>query len=248
MSLEIHVREDEKLDELFDGRLRIIQKKEGYRFSIDAILLAHFASHVSADSIIDLGTGSGIVPLILAKRTSAPTIVGVEVQEAMADMAERTIMLNGFADRVSILHEDLRSLCSRFDASSFDLVVSNPPYYPVEEGRINPDEEKAIARHEIMAKVEDVIGISHYLVRPSGLVVIIFPARRMVDLLFKLRESGLEPKLLQIIYSHKHDEGKLVIVESVKRGNPEIEIKRPFFIYADEGEYSKEMQKIYDEI
>ena len=237
MSLEIHVREDEKLDELFDGRLRIIQKKEGYRFSIDAILLAHFASHVSADSIIDLGTGSGIVPLILAKRTSAPTIVGVEVQEAMADMAERTIMLNGFADRVSILHEDLRSLCSRFDASSFDLVISNPPYYPVEEGRINPDEEKAIARHEIMAKV-----------RPSGLVVIIFPARRMIDLLFKLRESGLEPKLLQIIYSHKHDEGKLVIVESVKRGNPEIEIKRPFFIYADEGEYSKEMQKIYDEI
>jgi tRNA1Val (adenine37-N6)-methyltransferase len=248
MSLEIHVREDEKLDELFDGRLRIIQKKEGYRFSIDAILLAHFASYISADSIIDLGTGSGIIPLILAKRTSAPTIVGVEVQEAMADMAERTIKLNGFADRVSILHEDLRSLRSRFDASSFDMVVSNPPYYPIDEGRINPDEEKAIARHEIMAKAEDVTGISHHLVRPSGLVVIIFPARRMVDLLLKLRESGLEPKLLQIIYSNKHDEGKLVIVESIKRGNPEIEIKRPFFIYADEGGYSKEMQRIYDEI
>jgi tRNA1Val (adenine37-N6)-methyltransferase len=248
MSIEIHVREDEKLDELFNGRLRIIQKKEGYRFSVDAILLAHFASHVSADSIIDLGTGSGIVPLILAKRTSAPTIVGVEVQEAMADMAKRTIMLNGFADRVSVLHEDLRSLRSRFTSSSFDLVVSNPPYHPVKDGRINPDEEKAIARHEIMAKAEDVIRISHYLVRPSGLVVIIFPARRMVDLLFNLRESGLEPKLLQIIYSHKHDEGKLVIVKSIKRGNPEIEIKRPFFIYADEGGYSEEMQKIYDEI
>ena len=248
MSMEIHVKEDEKLDELFDGRLRIIQKKEGYRFSIDAILLAHFSSLLSADSIIDLGTGSGIVPLILAKKMSAPAIVGVEVQEAMADMAERTILLNGLANRVSILHEDLRSLRSRFTASSFDLVVSNPPYYPVDEGRINPGEEKAIARHEIMAKAEDVISISHYLVKPSGLVSIIFPARRMVDLLCKLRESGLEPKRLQIIYSHKCGEAKLVIIESIKGGNPEMEIKRPFFIYAGEDKYSEDMQKIYDEI
>lgn len=248
MSKEIHVREDEKLDELFNGRLRIIQKKEGYRFSIDAILLAHFSSLLLADSIMDLGTGSGIIPLILARKTSASTIVGVEVQEAMADMAERTILLNGLADRVSILHEDLRSLRSRFTASSFDLVVSNPPYYPLGEGRINPGEEKAIARHEIMAKAEDVIAISHYLVRPSGFVIIIFPARRMADLLVSIRESGLEPKLLRIIYSHKHDEAKLVVVESIKRGNPDIEIKRPFFIYADGGGYSEDMQTVYDDI
>lgn len=248
MSKEIHVREDEKLDELFNGRLRIIQKKEGYRFSIDAILLAHFSSLLLADSIMDLGTGSGIIPLILARKTSASTIVGVEVQEAMADMAERTILLNGLADRVSILHEDLRSLRSRFTASSFDLVVSNPPYYPLGEGRINPGEEKAIARHEIMAKAEDVIAISHYLVRPSGFVIIIFPARRMADLLVSIRESGLEPKLLRIIYSHKHDEAKLVVVESIKSGNPDIEIKRPFFIYADGGGYSEDMQTIYDDI
>lgn len=248
MSKEIHVREDEKLDELFHGRLRIIQKKEGYRFSIDAILLAHFSSLLSADSIMDLGTGSGIIPLILARKTSASTIVGVEVQEAMADMAERTILLNGLADRVSILHEDLRSMRSRFNASSFDLVVSNPPYYPLGEGRINPGEEKAIARHEIMAKADDVIAISHYLVRPSGFVIIIFPARRMADLLVSIRASGLEPKLLRIIYSHKHDEAKLVVVESIKRGNPDIEIKRPFFIYADGGGYSEDMQTVYDGI
>lgn len=248
MTKEVYVREDENLDELFHGRLRIIQKSEGYRFSIDAILLAHFSSLLLADSIADLGTGSGIVPLILAKKTPAASIVGVEIQEDMADMAKRTIALNGLADRVSILHEDLRSLRSRFAASSFDLVVSNPPYYPVDEGRINPDEEKAIARHEIMAKAKDVIGISHYLVKPSGFVNLIFPARRMVDLLIQLRASGLEPKLIRVIYSHSHDEAKLVMVESRKGVGPETVVKSPFFIYSDEGGYSEDMQQIYDAI
>ena len=248
MSLEVLIGEDEKLDELFNGRVRIIQKKEGYRFSIDAILLAHFTSQLSANSIIDLGTGSGIIPLILARKMSAPTIVGVEVQEAMADMAKRTIVLNGFAERVSILHEDLRNLRNHFAASSFDLVVSNPPYYPLKEGRINPDEQKAIARHEIMAKVEDVISISHYLVKPSGRVVVIFPARRLVDLLLSIREYDLKPELLQIIHSHKHDEGKLVIVKSCKGGDPELVVREPFFVYEAEGVYSEEMQRVYNEI
>jgi len=248
MNLEVPVREDERLDELFNGRLRIIQKKEGYRFSIDAILLAHFASQLSADSIIDLGSGSGIIPLILARKMSSPTIVGVELQDEMADMARRTIKFNGFAERVSILHEDLRNLHNHFTASSFDLVVSNPPYYPIDNGRINPDEQKAIARHEIMAKLEDIISISFYLVKASGRVVIIYPAKRLADLLCSLREYDLKPELLQIIYSHKRGEGKLVIVESCKRGDPELEIREPFFIYEAEGVYSEEMQKIYNEI
>ena len=248
MSLEVPIGEDERLDELFDGRLRIIQKKEGYRFSIDAILLAHFSSQLSAHSIIDLGTGSGVIPLILARKMSVPTIVGVEIQEEMADMAKRTIALNGFAERVSILHEDLKELRKCFDASSFDLVVSNPPYYPVGDGRINPDEQKAIARHEILAKMEDVVSIARYLVKPSGIVVIIFPAKRLVDLLDSLKECDLKPELLQIIYSHEHDEGKLVIVKSRKGGTPELEIKEPFFIYKAEGVYSEEMQKIYGEV
>jgi len=248
MSLEVSIGEDERLDELFNGRLRIIQKKAGYRFSIDAILLAHFASQLSADSIIDLGTGSGIIPLILARKMTASTIVGVEVQETMADMAKRTIALNGYAERVSILHKDLRDLHKCFSSSSFDLVISNPPYYPVKNGRINPDEQKAIARHEIMAKAEDVISISHYLVKPAGLVVIIFPAKRLSDLLCSLQACDLKPELLQIIYSRKHDEGRLVIVESCKGGNPELEIKKPFFVYETEGVYSEEMQRIYNGI
>ncbi len=248
MSGEIPIREDEGLDELFDGRIRIIQKKEGYRFSIDAILLAHVSSQFPADSVIDLGTGSGVIPLILARKTSAPRIVGVEVQKEMADMAGRTIELNGFAERVSILHEDLRNLNKCFAASSFDLVVSNPPYYPLGEGRINPDEPKAIARHELMVKVADIGEVSHYLVKPSGKVIIIFPARRLRELFSVLQKCNLTPELLQVFYSHPHEEARLVLVESRKGGNPELEIKEPFFMYTTEGSYSEEMQKIYNEL
>jgi tRNA1Val (adenine37-N6)-methyltransferase len=248
MGIEISLREDEKLDELFNGRLKIIQKKKGYRFSVDALLLAHFSSHHSAHSIIDLGTGSGIIPLILARKTMAPIIVGVEVQEEMADMARRTMLLNELPGRVTILREDLRNMRDCFPPASFDLVVSNPPYYSVSDGRINPTEQKAIARHEIMVSLEDLVACAHYLVKPTGCVVIIFPAKRLIDLLSALTVAAINPRLLRIIYSQKKGEGKLVIVEASKGGNPELEVTQPFFVYDPEGGYSAEMQHIYDEI
>ena len=248
MALEINLGEDEELDQLFDGRLKIIQKKEGYRFSIDAILLAHFASLIEAPSIIDLGTGSGIIPLVLARKSAASSIVGVEVQEQLAGMARRTIALNGLADRISILHNDLRKVRDYLKPSSFELVVCNPPYYPVTEGRINPDSEKAIARHEIMATLKDVTAASHYLVKPEGVITIIFPAKRIIDLLDTLKQTGIAPKRLRMIYSTYQGEGKLVIIEAVKVGTPELAVEKPFLIYNQRGEYSEEMQTIYDEI
>ena len=167
MSFEVSLREDERLDELFDGRVRIIQKKDGYRFSIDAILLAHFVAHLKVHSIVDLGTGSGIVPLLIARKKCPSTLVGVEVQESLAEMAQRTMLLNGLSERVSILDQDLRSVNCRFSASSFDLVVSNPPYFPIRNGRLNPLQQKAIARHEIMATLDDVVKSAHYLVKST---------------------------------------------------------------------------------
>ncbi len=246
MEMDSCIREDETLDELFDGRIRIIQKKAGYRFSLDAILLAHFAARLPAASIIDLGTGSGIVPLILARKEVTAKIVGVEVQPGLADMARRTIALNGFADRVSIMQDDLRELTRSYPPSSFDLVVSNPPYYPLDNGRINPDEEKAVARHEIKATVKDIIRVSHYLAASTGSVLIIFPAKRLIDLLTEFAASGLKPRSLRIIYSQRSGEGKLVLVEGCKVGHPELDIAEPFIVYAAEGEYSKEMKRIYD--
>ena len=245
MEMDRCIREDEKLDELFDGRIRVIQKKTGYRFSLDAILLAHCAARIPASSIIDLGTGSGIVPLMLARKQANTTIVGVELQPGLADMARRTIALNGLDDRVSIVQDDLREISRSFPPSSFDLVVSNPPYYPVVNGRINPDEEKAIARHEIMATVQDIIKVSSYLTSSAGTVLIIFPAKRLIDLLTAFMTSGLKPRALRVIYSQMNGEAKLVIAEGCKTGNPELEIAEPFIIYGAGGDYSEEMQRIY---
>ena len=248
MAIEITLDDDEELDQLFDGRLKIVQKKEGYRFSIDAILLAYFASLIDAPSIIDLGTGSGIIPLVLARRTAAPSIVGVEVQEQLARMAKRTIALNGLTDRISILHNDLRKVRDYLEPSSFDLVVCNPPYYPVTDGRLNPDVEKAIARHEIMATLKDVIAASQYLVKQEGIITVIFPAKRMIDLLHSLKQAGIVPQRLRMIHSTYQGEGKLVIIEAVKVGSPELVVEKPFFIYNQSGDYSEEMQKVYGEI
>lgn len=248
MALEINLGYDEELDQLFDGRLKVIQKKEGYRFSVDAILLAHFASLIEVPSIIDLGTGSGIIPLVLARKTATPSIVGVEVQEQLARMAQRTIALNGLTDRISIVHNDLRKVHDYLKPSSFDLVVCNPPYYTVTEGRINPDIQKAIARHEIMATLQDVTAASHYLVKPEGIITIIFPAKRIIDLLHALKQTDITPKRLRMIYSTYQGEGKLVIIEAVKVGSPELVVEKPFFIYNRSGDYSEEMQTIYDQI
>lgn len=246
MEMDSRIREDEKLDELFDGRLRVIQKKTGYRFSLDAVLLGHFAARLPADSIIDLGTGSGIVPLILARKKATARIMGVEVQPGLADMAGRTIALNGLTGRVSIVQGDVRELSGILPASSFDLVVSNPPYYPLDNGRINPDEEKAIARHEIKATLKDIIRVSHCLVSSSGAVLIIFPAKRLIEAVSVFMTTGLKPRSLQIIYSQLSGEAKLVLIEGCKGGNPELEIGRPFIIYGADGEYSEEMNRIYD--
>jgi tRNA1Val (adenine37-N6)-methyltransferase len=248
VALETNLADDEELDQLFDGRLKIIQKKEGYRFSIDAILLAHFASLIEAPSVIDLGTGSGIIPLVLARKTAAPSIVGVEVQEQLARMAQRTIALNGLTDRIAILHNDLRKVQDYLKPSSFDLVVCNPPYYPVTEGRINPEIQKAIARHEILATLQDVTAASHYLVKPEGVITIIFPAKRIIDFLHTLKQNGITPKRLRMIYSTYQSEGKLVITEAVKAGSPELVVEKPLYIYNQSGDYSEEMQTIYDEI
>mgnify|MGYP001814396518 CR=1 FL=1 len=242
------LQEGEELAQLFDGRLRIIQKKEGYRFSLDAILIAHFTSLIKAHSIVDLGTGSGIVPLVLARRMTSPSIVGVEVQEELADMARRSVALNGLTGCISILNNDLRNASDYLKPSSFDLVVCNPPYYPVTDGRINPDKQKAIARHEVMATLKDVVVASHYLVKPEGVITIIFPVRRLLDVLTTLMQAAINPKRLRMIYSSQHAEGKLVIIEGVKLGNPELVVEEPFFIYKTSGGYSEAMQEIYDTI
>jgi len=243
---KVTVRPDETLDLLFNGSLKVIQKKKGYRFSLDAILLAHFSClHQRADSIIELGTGSGVIPLILARRFKEAAIVGVEVQETLAELAQKNVIINGLIDRITIVKGDLRALKEKYSPSSFDLVLSNPPFYPAEAGRVNPGSERAIARHELVGTLPDIVKIASYLLKPKGRLIMIYPAFRLIDLIYQLRSNGLEPKLMRVVYSRVGSPGKLILLSCSKEGRTELKVLKPLIIYQSRSEYTEEMREIY---
>ncbi len=221
---------DETLDTFLDGGLQILQGKRGYRFSLDAILLSQFVRILRDERVIDLGTGNGILPLLLSKTTEAQSFVGVEIQEELAECARKNVTLNHLQDRITILHRDYRDLKEVFPAGSFDIVLSNPPYRKHRTGRLNPSHEKAIARHEIKGTLEDLIATASYLVRQRGKCFLIFSASRTVDLLTSLRKGGLEPKRLQMVYPLAGADAKFVLAESVKSSGAELKILTPLIL------------------
>jgi tRNA1Val (adenine37-N6)-methyltransferase len=222
---------DETVDTFFNGRLRIAQKKKGYRFSIDAVLLGQFIKIRKDEKVVDLGTGCGILPLILSQTTKAQIFVGVEIQRGLAELARRNVLLNHLQPRVSILHLDYRTLRKVFPLGSFQVAISNPPYRKHLSGRINPSTEKAIARHELKGTLEDLIGIASYLLQPKGRCYLIYPASRAVDLLAALRAQKLEPKHLQFVYPRFKDEARFILVESVKGSGVELRIMPPLILH-----------------
>ncbi|MFB3886139.1 MAG: tRNA1(Val) (adenine(37)-N6)-methyltransferase [Thermodesulfobacteriota bacterium] len=220
--------EDETLDTF--GEVRILQKRKGYRFSIDAILLSQFIRIRKDERAIDLGTGCGIIPLLLSSGTKAHSFVGVEVQKELAELAERNVLLNGLSDRISILHKDFRELRKMVPPGSFDVVFSNPPYRKYRTGRVNPTLEKAIARHEIEGRLEDLISTASYLLPPKGRCYLIYAASRVVDLLWVLRDNRLEPKRIQWVYPRLDGEAKFILLESVKASGVELKVIQPLVL------------------
>ncbi|MGB9627172.1 MAG: tRNA1(Val) (adenine(37)-N6)-methyltransferase [Thermodesulfobacteriota bacterium] len=222
---------DETLDTFFNGSLKVLQKKKGYRFSIDALLLSQFIHIRKNENAIDLGTGCGILPLLLSKMSKGRSFIGVEIQKSLAESAQRNVLLNHLEERVSILHQDYRELKNLFPPGSFDVVFSNPPYRRLRTGRINPSEEKAIARHEINGTIDELIQVASYLLRPKGRCYLIFSSSRLVDLIVALRWSRLEPKRLQLVYPRMKDSPKFVLVESIKASGVELKVMPPLILH-----------------
>jgi len=222
---------DETLDSFFNGKLKILQKKEGYRFSIDAVLLGQFVKIRRSEKAIDLGTGCGVLPLLLSQTTKASSFVGVEIQKSLADVAVKSVILNCLEDRISILRQDFRKLKTSFPPGSFDVVLSNPPYRKYRTGRINPSPQKAIARHEIKGTLNDLVSIASYLLPHKGRCYFIFPASRTVDLLVALRKGNLEPKRFQFVHPRVGESAKFLLVESVKSSGVELNIMPPLILH-----------------
>jgi tRNA1Val (adenine37-N6)-methyltransferase len=232
--MSLHPSPDETLDTFFNGKLQMIQKKRGYRFSVDAILLSQFVKLHKGERVIDLGTGCGILPLLLSHTTQAHSFIGVEIQKKLADCAKRNVRLNHLENRISIIKQDFRELRNTFPPGSFDVVLSNPPYRKYRTGRINPSLEKAIARHEMKGTLEDLVSVASYLLPPKGRCYVIFPVLRTVDLLVALRGEKLEPKRLQFVHPFIGKEAKFILIESIKDSGVELKLMNPFILHEEE--------------
>ncbi len=242
------VSTDETLDALIGGRLKVLQKAKGYRFSLDALLLAHFVRLRQADQVLELGTGSGVISLLVAERWAGVTITGLDIQPKMVDMARRSIALNGREGRIVLIQGDVRDVKALFPACSYDAVLANPPYRKAASGRINVLTEKALARHEIMGTAGDFLQAAAFVLRPAGRAFFIYPATRMVEMISALRETRLEPKRLRIVHSHVGGPGKFVLVEGAREGGEELEVMPPLFVYDQKGGYTAEMTGIFREL
>ena len=232
-------------DSFFDGRIRIKQHRYGYRFSIDAVLLAHHADPKPGHRVVDLGTGCGIIPLILTYRHPNLRVYGIEVQAELAAIAERNILDNQMDGRISILHQDMNTLKINRISDPADLVISNPPYRKADSGRINPDRQRAVARHEIRTTLSDVIRTARRILRPFGQFLTIYTADRTTDLFTQLRSADLEPKYLRSIHSTRNSEAKLILVGALKGGGPGIKIGPSLVIYRTNGSYTAEVESMF---
>ncbi|TYR78329.1 tRNA1(Val) (adenine(37)-N6)-methyltransferase [Priestia megaterium] len=242
----VELYDDERLDYLLaDENIRIIQSHSVFSFSLDAVLLSHFAYvPIQKGNIIDLCTGNGVIPLFLSKRTKG-TITGVELQERLFSMATRSIRYNGLENQIQMIHGDLKDMPGYLGYGKYDVVTCNPPYFPTpKKDEINKNEHYAIARHEIHCTLEDVIRVSSQLVKQGGKVAIVHRPGRLLDILTLMREYRLEPKRLQFVYPKRDKEANTILIEGIKDGSPDLKVLPPLVVYEDNNEYTAELQKI----
>lgn len=241
----VHLKGDERLDYLLAENLRIIQSPSVFAFSLDAVLLSRFVYvPIQKGNLIDLCSGNGVIPLFLSTRTKG-NIIGVEIQERLYDMAVRSIEYNDLHPRLQMIHGDVKDMPSKLGTGKFDVVTCNPPYFPVPEQEIiNENEHLAIARHEIMVTLEDVIRVSSQLVRQGGKVALVHRPGRLLDIISLMRQYRLEPKRIRLVYPKKGKEANTLLVEAIKGGKPDLKILSPLFVYEDNDEYTQEVREI----
>jgi tRNA1Val (adenine37-N6)-methyltransferase len=233
-------------DTFFDGRIQVMQHKRGYRFSIDAVLLAYHAEPRAQQKVLDLGTGCGIISLIMGSRRLDLKIYAVEVQRELADLADTNVHQNQLQNRIKVLCTDMKLLDLKMTSGPFDLIVSNPPYRKPGSGRINPDAQRAVARHELKASLIDVLQTTRRMLRTAGRFVTIFTAERTTDILSQMRNEQIEPKMLRMIHSNRDTNARLILVEGIKGGRPGLNIAPPLILYDENGEYTAEVRQMFE--
>lgn len=244
--MEIELKENERIDNLELNGLKIIQNKKGFCFGIDSVLLSEFAKNIKKEAnVLDLGTGTGIIPILLCGKTELKKVTGVEIQEEVAEMAKRSIKLNQLENRFEIINENILNLNQIYQKQTFDVIVTNPPYKKRNTGIINENQKKIISRHELTANLEDFIKIARDLLKDKGEFYMVHRPERLVDILSLMRSYKIEPKILRLVYPNKRKEPKLILVKGIKNGKPFLKLEKNLYIYQEDGNYTEEILKIY---
>ena len=247
--MNIELEANERIDDLEFKNLKIIQNEDGFCFGIDSVLLSDFAKNIKKDSmVLDLGTGTGIIPILLCGKTKLKKVIGIELQEEVAKMAKKSIKLNNLEDKFDVINENILNLNKIYKNQIFDVIVSNPPYKKKDTGIINENEKKIISRHEISANLEDFIKISKDLLKDKGEFYMVHRPERLVDIFELMRKYKIEPKILKMVYSYKNKEPKLILIKGVKNAKPFLKVESNLYIYEDTGKYTEEILKIYNRI
>ncbi len=242
---EVKLKDGERVDDLERNGYGIIQNPEKFCFGIDAVLLSDFAKAKENEVVIDLGTGTGIIPILMEAKTDARLFKALEIQKDSVNMAKRSIKMNGQTDKIEIVHGDIKEASDIFDNGVFDVVTTNPPYMVNSGGIVNPDKPKAIARHEILCTLDDVIKQGAKLLKTNGRMYMVHRPTRLVEIFATFTKYKLEPKRMRLVYPYVDKEPNMVLIEAIKGAKSMIKVERPLVVYKSVGKYTYEIYDIY---
>lgn len=239
------LQENERIDDLHIKNYRIIQNTQGFCFGMDAVLLSGFATVKDGETHLDLGTGTGIIPILLEAKGNGKSYCGLEIQESFVDMATRSVGLNKIQDKVTIIHGDIKEADHLLPLSGYDVITTNPPYMNAGKGMTNPSSMKAIARHEVLCSLEDIIRVSSRLLKVGGRFYMVHRPQRLMEMMDLLKQYRLEPKRIRMVHSFVEKEATMVLIEAIRYAKPLLKIDPPLIIYKGENDYSDEIRYVY---
>ncbi|WP_139492610.1 tRNA1(Val) (adenine(37)-N6)-methyltransferase [Brevibacillus dissolubilis] len=241
----IPLYETERIDDLLTYDRKIIQSHETFCFGMDAVLLARFASVPKRGRVMDFCTGNGSIPLLMSTRSEFATFDAIEIQPRLHDMAKRSVELNNMESRIHVHLGDVKEAVEHYGYQSFDLITCNPPYMPPETGEVAPNDHRAIARHEILLNLEDVIRVGSQLLKNGGKMALVHRATRLIDLITLMRQYKIEPKRMRFIHPRVNAEPTGILIEGTRGGRPELRVQPPLIVYKQGEEYCEELYEIY---
>lgn len=241
----INLKEDERIDDLNRNGYKIIQSKNKFCFGMDAVLLSGFANAKEGERVLDLGTGTGIIPILMEAKTKGQHFTGLEIQEESAEMARRSVALNGLQEKINIVTGDIKEASKIFGGATFNVVTTNPPYMNENHGLKNPDLPKAIARHEVLCNLEDVIRESSKVLVPSGRFYMVHRPHRLIEIICMMRKYKIEPKRIKMVHPFIDKEANMVLIEGSRGGKAMVKVESPLVVYKEPGVYTEEIYEIY---